>query len=345
MRLYWFSALVVGIMCLSISGTSSAQQPDPQAQFNQAVELAKGKSYVKAVGICLDVLPKLPESERPRVHKLLGYSYKKLDMLPEAWHHLALYLGSSGKQDTAAGEWLQEVESGLKQSHVKVSFSCQPKGLTLSMPASRPGGASHLTFPIPNSAFAWWFEPGKHQIQAEASDHEPRTVAIDVRERGDSGVREIRLVAIAPDKVPVIAKTESDPGNATTVSKPASLETPSRALEWALIGSGVALGVTGGIFHGLGYSTNEDLHTKYNDTSNYPDGAQAKTLYDEAKDEEVRPKEITAYALYGIGGAAIVAGMVTWAIREPGRDHRKTAFSVAPLAMPGGAGALMTFGF
>ncbi len=345
MRLCWFATLVTAFLWLVLPVTVSAQQADPQARFNQAVELASAGRYVKAVEVCLDVFPKLPASERPRVYKLLGYSYKKLDMLPEAWHHLTAYLNSSGKEDTTAGEWLQEVEAALKQSHVKVSFSCQPKGLTLTIPASKSGGASYFAYPVLNSSFAWWFKPGKHQIRGDATGHEPRTVAIDVRERGDFGVREIRLVAIAPEKVPVAAKTEPDRTGATTVSKPASMESPSRALEWALIGSGVALGVTGGIFHGLGYSKNEELHSKYDDASNYPDGAQAKLLYDDARENEVRPKELTAYALYGIGGVAIVAGIMTWAIREPGGDEKSTAFAVTPLATPGGTGALMTFEF
>jgi hypothetical protein len=344
MRFYW-SINVTACLWLAVIGTASAQQAGPQARFNQAVELATAGSYVKAVEVCSDVLPKLPDSERPRVHKLLGYSYKKLDMLPEAWHHLTIYLGSSGKQDTAAGEWLQEVESGLKRSHVKVSFSCHPKGLTLSIPASKTGIASHFASPISNSSVAWWFKPGKHEVQAEAADHKPRAIEVDVRERGDSGVREIRLAAIVAKTVPVAAKTEPGPGNTTTVTKPASLENPSRALEWALIGSGVALGVTGGIFHSLGYSKNEELHNKYDDASNYPDGAQAKMLYDEAANNGVRPKEVTAYALYGIGGAAVVAGIVTWAVREPGGDDEKAAFSISPLAVPRGTGALMTFGF
>jgi hypothetical protein len=345
MRFYWFANGLAACLWLAVIGTASAQQADPQVQFNQAVELATAGDHAKAVDVCLDVLQKLPASEQPRVHKLLGYAYKKLDMLPEAWHHLTVYLGSSGKQDTTAGEWLQEVEAALKQSHVKVSFSCQPKGLTLNIPASKPGTASHLAFAIPNSAFAWWFKPGKHQVQADAADHESRTIAIDVRERGDSGVREVRLAAIVAKEEPVVVKTDPDPGNTTMVSKPASPENPSRALEWALIGSGVVLGVTGGIFHGLGYSKNEDLHDKYDDATNYPDGDQAKILYADAREEEVRPKEITAYALYGIGGAAIVAGIVTWAIREPGGDSGSAAFSVSPLAMPGGAGAQMTLGF
>ena len=56
--------------------------------------------------------------------------------------------------------------------------------------------------------------------------------------------------------------------------------------------------------------------------------------------------EIASYVLYGVGGAAVVAGVVTWFVRKPGTTDSKTsAFTVAPLALPGGTGALMILDF
>ena len=349
-------AMIAGFWLLPVR-IAIAQQPDPQGRFNQAVELATGGDYDKAVEACLDVLDQLPESERPRVHKLLGYAYMKLDMLPESWHHLTIYLESSGTEDTTAGGWLQEVEAALKQTHVKVSFSCRPEGLTLRFPASKPGvaGRSALlrqgyegssTFRIPHSAFVWWLTPGKHTVNATAPGHKPRTVEVDVRERGDSGMREIRLAAVETTRTPNGGGTGSGTGG-TTIVKPVEPKKPSRGLEWALLGSGLALGVTGGIFHGIGYSKNDDLHDRYLNADDYPVADEAQQLYDDARDEQVRPKEIAAYVLYGVGGAAVLAGIVTWAVRQPGgTDERASELTISPMLLPGsGTGALMTFEF
>ena len=322
-------------VCLVFSVSARAQSSDPEEQFNRAVELAKEDEYGKAIKVCLDVLDELPESERSRVHKLLGYAHKKLEMLPESWHHLTIYLESSGRDDTTAGGWLQEVEAALKMTHVKVTLTCTPSGARLSLPASQPSPSSALRagslVASHSCPVAWWFKPGKHKVSATAPGHKPRTLEIFVQKRGDSGMREIRLAAVAVHRRPVDRQPKKS----------------SRALEWALIGSGLALGVTGGIFHGLGYSKNEDLHQKYLNEENYSSAEQAQTLYDEARQEEVRPKEIAAYVLYGVGGAAVLAGIVTWAVRKPGRAGEKTSgVMVSPMLTAGsGTGALLTFEF
>lgn len=293
-----------------------------------ASKLANQERFEEAVAIWLAMLGKLDDKSLPGVYRKLGLAYKMMGLLPESWHYLTSYLESSGKEDTTAGGWLQEVETALKQTHVKVSFSCQPEGLTLSVPYSRSGAATQPSFRIPHSTFAWWFKPGKHAVKATAPGHKPRTVEVDVRVRGDSGVREIRLATVE------------------TIVKPAEPKKPSRGLEWALIGSGLALGAAGGIFHGIGYSKNEDIHTKYLDTTDYPDDDEAQELYDEAYGNEVRPKKIAAYVLYGIGGAAIVAGAITWAVRKPVSGQAESAgFTVTPLALPGGTGALLSLEF
>ena len=320
-----------------------AQLPDPQSRFNQAVELAKAGEYDKAVGLCQDVLERLPGPERPRVHKLLGYAYKKLEMLPEAWHHLTIYIKASTEEDAAAAGWLQEVETSLERTHVKIRISCQPGNLLLSIPGSKAEAPPLPPVRISGASLVWWFRPGQVRVRAEAPEYQPRTVEIDVREQGDQGFREIRLSAVQSHRIEL---AEPDGGIAgPAVAKPASRKKPLRALEWTLVGSGLALGVTGAIFHGLGHAKNEDLHSKYSDVAAYPDAAAARSLYKDARRKQVAPKELAAWSLYGIGGAALVAGVVTWVVRKPGRQEKATAFSVTPLALPGGSGALMTIGF
>ena len=324
---------LVCVVCLS--PVVLGQERDPAALVQEATDLAREERFQEAVAIWLDILGELDDRSLPGVHRKLGLAYKRMGMLPESWHYLTAYLESSGKEDTSAAGWLQEVETALRQIHVKVSLTCNPHGSRLSLPASQPSPSSALRagslVASHSCPVAWWFKPGKHKVSATAPGHKPRTLEIFVQKRGDSGMREIRLAAVAVHRRPVDRQPKKS----------------SRALEWALIGSGLALGVTGGIFHGLGYSKNEDLHQKYLNEENYSSAEQAQTLYDEARQEEVRPKEIAAYVLYGVGGAAVLAGIVTWAVRKPGRAGEKTSgVMVSPMLTAGsGTGALLTFEF
>ena len=324
------------LWCAS-AGVATAQPEGPRAMANRAVKLAQDDNHGEAVEIFHQVIDALPAAARPKVHRLLGYSYMKLEMLAEAWHHLTRYLEASGTEDTMAGAWLEEVEAALKQSHVKVSFSCHPTATTIKLPSSAPGtSASPPTLHKPMACPAtWWLAPGKHKVAAGAPEHKARMVEVDVRARGDSGVREIRLEAITP----ALTKGEGEShAEGTTVVKPAAPKKPTRVLEWTLLGSGLALGATGAIFQGLGYSKNESLRSK--------DKANADFPYEERYQDQVRPMEIASYVLYGVGGAAVVAGVVTWFVRKPGgKDAKSSVFSVSPLPLPGGSGALMTWEF
>ena len=159
-------------------------------------------------------------------------------------------------------------------------------------------------------------------------------VEIDVRARGDSGVRTIELAAVAPT-----LPTDDGTGVAGVIAeKPPRRKGRSRVLEWALIGSGLGLGAVGGIVQGAGYAKNESLHSKDLDSPDFP--------YEERYQDEVRPMEIASYVLYGVGGAAVVAGVVTWFVRKPGGgDAKSGVFTVSPLPLRGSTGALMTWEF
>jgi hypothetical protein len=125
--------------------------------------------------------------------------------------------------------------------------------------------------------------------------------------------------------------------------KPAEPEAKSKAPEWVLIGSGAAAAVAGGIFHGVAHSKNEDL---YGDYKHSADPSVAKKEYDAAYDDEVLPKEVAAYVLYGVGGAAVVTGVIVMAVKHSrSAGEEPSSPSVAPIPMPGGGGAMMTVEF
>ena len=322
-------ALKILLLCIAqfmVTGLA-AQEESLDEQLKRAGELAQEERFSEAIPIWHGALDSLSGEELAMTEMKLGIAFQQTGGWLEAWYFLSLYLASDwGKGDTAADGWLQEVETTLAQTHVKVSLTCDSADAVLHLPTPQP-----TSFPVFRPCpLVWWFTPGKHGIRASAPGHKPRTIEIDVHELGDSGRREVRLAAVVPDRPP-----------GTTIVKPVEPKKPSRALEWALIGSGLALGVTGGIFHGIGYSKNEALDKKYLNEANCPCGPEAKKAYDAEFDDEVRPKQIGAYVLYGVGGAAFLAGVVTWAIRKPGQSKEPTSSIVSPIALPGGGGGAM----
>ena len=320
---------------------AAATNKTPKDRFNEGVALAGQKKYEEAIAAWLDVLGELDQEYLPKAHKALGLAYKKLGRQAEAWHHLTIYLQSSGKEDTAAGAWLEEVEKELAKGHVKVTINCQPAGASLIIDPAPAGPRPSYACPL-----TWWFLPGKHRVHAELVGFKAQSEDVDVRERGDTGNRQIVLAKIESERpIPMPGEigpdVTIDPGG---IAKPAEPKAqPSRALEWVLIGSGLALGITGGVLQGVAYGDNEDLYAKYADTTDFPDGEEGKRQYDAAYQDEVRPREISAYVLYGVGGAAVATGAILWLVRRPGnRTEEKTPLSLVPLSLPGGGGAVMT---
>jgi len=174
--------LAIAALLVVAASCSAPRTMSPEARFNLAVELATSGKFQKSVDTCLAVSPRLPETERPRVEKLLGYAYKGLGMLPEAWHFLTRYLQSDGSNDPTATGWLREVEEGLAKNHVRVVFTGHPEGLTLRIMPSHLGIASQVR--VPQSGLPWWFEPGKHTVRAEKHGWEAKDVTVDIAAAG-----------------------------------------------------------------------------------------------------------------------------------------------------------------
>ena len=292
----------------------------------------------RAIDAWLGALDGLDGNYKPKAHKALGLAYKKLDKLPEAWHHFTFYLKAAVKQDIKAGAWLEQVEKTLAKSQRRVVISCEQSGTRLYLGKSATG-------PAYSCPLTWWFLPGKRYVHAVSEGYVAKDNEIDVRERGEQGSHTIALVAIAKQPDPIVKtppKLVEPTGVTNTISKPADPKSGSKVLEWTLIGSGAAAVITGGILHGMASSTNEDLHNKYKDS--VADDAGKK--YDDEYGEKVLPKEVSAYLLYGLGGAALATGAVMMFLKPEQSDGGKgSSMTMAPIFVPRGAGATMTLEF
>jgi len=113
--------------------------------------------------------------------------------------------------------------------------------------------------------------------------------------------------------------------------------------KWAMVGGGVALVGVGGTLNGMAYTRNEDLKKKYPDGTLWnPVSPKVPALYQQEYDNDVQPMATGAWILYGVGGAAAVAGavlLIVDAASEPGKA------TVVPLVDGDVLGMSATFSF
>jgi hypothetical protein len=323
--LFW--GVMALVLCAS-AGRAAAEEPDLRTRFNQSVELAKAGQYDESIRISLAISHMLPESDRLRVHKLLGFAYRKLGMYPEAWHHLTRYLSEGGEADAAAAGWLAEVEAAMVGSHAKLSLQCDPGDVALEFP---PSSSSAQTDAVVCPRH-WWLAPGKYRVRAHREGYVPGVIDFAVTGPGEKWGPEIRLVPVAP-VAPGGGVLPGEPG--TTVSAPLEGGRRAGALEWALYGTGAALGAGGAALHLLAWDRNEDLHDRFKGETG------GKAGYDAAYEDEVQPRLTAAWVLYGVGGAVLVSGLVVSLVSGQGEtsSERSGSVSVVPLVLPGGTGA------
>ncbi len=149
-----------------------------------------------------------------------------------------------------------------------------------------------------------------------------------------------KRVAKAPEKGPEDGTTGPlKLGNEIVEHGPAASR--SHALEWSLIGTGGALLLGGGIFHVLAITKDLSLRDGIapGDAATKEEFDNRTTQYNDAWEEDVRPRALTAYALYGVGAATAVAGAVLLIV-DTGNREKAEALShhFYPLVTPQGSG-------
>ncbi|MBM4372965.1 MAG: hypothetical protein FJ098_15025, partial [Deltaproteobacteria bacterium] len=276
--------------------------------LERAKAFAAEERYDEAIAEWLSALYRLPDDEAAGVWKRLGLAFRQTDRLPEAWHFLSRYLASpEGRDDATVRGWFREVEESLKRTHVRIRISCRPEDASVRFPTP-------VSDPCPiygSCPLDWWYRPGTHEVGVGAAGFLPSDFRLEVLEQDDPGARELVLAPVPPKPL-------------------------RRSAEWALIGSGLALGAVGGVVNAVGWKVNRDLRGS----------SDTQAEYDESRRNRVRPLEIAAYSLYGVAGAAALSGVITWLARRPRGDARSGSdVMVTPMTAPGGVGALMTIGF
>ena len=122
------------------------------------------------------------------------------------------------------------------------------------------------------------------------------------------------------------------PGKPISPPEPAAEKTDSRLLEWVLIGSGVGLIAVGGVVNIWGKQAESDLDARYPNDPSLPGFSSFEAKYGVDYDDEVLPKLVGAYALYGVGAVALATGAVLYLIRPEKRESQLSySLQVVPL--------------
>ena len=352
-RILVLAVAVAAVSAWGQNSLSAQEPPDANKIFNQGVDLVRSGKTGEAIELWLGILDDIDEAYRPNVHKALSVAYRKQGSLPEAWHHLAEYLRTKEGQDLKAGALLEKVEGELAVDHQKIAVSCRPDGTSLHL----SGAIAGVAYPCP---LTWWFVAGKYSVLATADGFASRTVEIDVLERGGQALEEIVLEPTPDDgggQIAGTANSQPSTGEQWTSSshngsgpggivKPAEPEGIPSGWKWGLVGGGATLLTTGLILQLAAYSANEDLHDKYPMDVNSSDYASFKSSYESGYADDVRPKAVAAYVLYGLGGAAAVAGVVLFIVDSSRqKSTAPTGVGVQPVVWRDGAGCLVSVGF
>jgi len=320
--------LTLAFFAPALPGIESARAQegrDAIQLFNMASDLAEKGRYEEAIKIWADIAEELPAKYLAVVQFNLGVAYKQMERLPEAWHHLSLARklakhGSDTAESAAAG--MKEVTTELIGTHVKVLIFTRPDGGTIYFGET----ASGLGYPSP---VTWWLEPAGYKVYAVNPEHKPKLVDFEVKH----GTNPYHSVMIEMEPI-----GQDDGG----IVKPATGTGKLGVAGWALVGGGAAVALVGGIVNMAANARNEELYEKYTgDEFAGMSGTERQALYDQEYDSDVQSKRIAGYVLYGVGGAAAVAGGVLLILNKK-KGNAASGVSVAPMMGPDSTGAMLS---
>jgi hypothetical protein len=187
-----FLALIITLVTTGPALAEDAED-DPNALFNQALDLAQDGKTEQAIGLWLQVLDKVEARFRPSVHRTLGLGFGKLGRMPEAAHHLRKHLETRLKaQSKQTREKLAAIEDKLANTHFQMTIACDPDDATIYL--NEEGTGAGYDCPL-----KWWFPKGRHAIRVARIGHRPAVTHVVVQEGRETRLHAVSLKAVEPD--------------------------------------------------------------------------------------------------------------------------------------------------
>jgi tetratricopeptide (TPR) repeat protein len=332
------SSAALCVMLASPAAHAQAQdQAAARALFEDGRRLLKEGKYPEACRT-LEAASKLYAS--PGILLNLGDCYEKLGRSASAW--------------TEFGEAAAEASRGRRNDQVSEAkrrqAAIEPKLTRLTIRVTNAVTGLAVTRDQTDLASAAWgqaipVDPGTHEVHAEAPGHEPWTTSVVVSTPGQTVMVEVPALTASPTPAPppqgreAEASSNAAPTTSTGLSEVAPARPRSRAVDWVLVGGGVAIGVVGGVLWDLGSSHSHDASDA--DTTTPKKFATAQSEYDSAR---------TLFYI-GVAGAAVGAATATAGIllMTVARGHATTpttgAVRASPWLSPGAGGVQVAGGF
>ena len=211
------------------------------------------------------------------------------------------------------------------ETRMSVDLMPLPGRLVVGGPAGARvtvNGADPRTLPLDRP---YVLPPGRHVVEVTANGFEKlvRTVVVGPDETASVDADLVALpravaVPVAPPRTPEPAPIEDVSTRAEVQSSP---------WPWVCIGTGAAALVVGGVMSGLAYRERSAV----SDASRDGTVVTGVTMQDASSHVDKAGKYDTAgYVMYGVGGAAVVTGIILWATLP------KDAPAVGAAPVPGG---------
>jgi len=164
-------------------------------EFRRALKLAQGGKMNEAIAIWEDVLTRADGEVKEQSHFNLAFAYEEIGKLPEAWHHLGLFIRNVKKEDQEAERELDRLEQILLKGHVKMGIVCDPPQAQVFIGRTARGIARAC--PV-----TWWFKPGKQAVYLVHKGFRDKLEEFQVLKRGGVASHLVKLEPRAAKPVP-----------------------------------------------------------------------------------------------------------------------------------------------
>ncbi len=329
------------LVALLIPTWAAAEDEDPGEMANRAMKLYEDPATrADAIALYHKALGKATGRVRIEVLKNLGKAYGAMNAYAEAFPYLHFAFMSEGGTDLKIREALEFVRKKLSEDHVQVRVETDPTRSVVTFPGE--GGPHRFRTPA-----TWWFQPGTYSISITHDGYHPKEETLVVKS-GKAPTVKIVLVAKKidrPSKDPTVVGTSAP----TDAGKPAVRKIPG--WKWALLGGGLALAAGGGATWMVGWDKGNSLNDEFSGHVAPGQVAARKAKYDQRWEDEVTPLQLSSYVLWGVGGAAAVAGLVLLLTdgpppERPGPETGPAAgLQVLPAIWGDGGGLLLGLSF
>ncbi len=326
-----YLCIVVGVLCPWLSAAhaqSDADRAAAQALFDEAQELKEDGDFEAA---CKKFEASRALDPAPGTQLNLADCYERTGRTASAWVNY-VEVAQIKKGDKRRAAFAQQRADELKPrlSKLQIGVADPVAGMVVKrgdVEVARPTWG--VMVPV---------DPGAYEISATAPGKLPWRRTVEVEEEGEEA--EVEIPALVDDDTG--GDDDDDADDDTTVTPDGADSSGSGQL--------IAGGVIGGlglVGVGIGVAFTAIAHSAYDDSkdeclADEPNRCNADGV---ALREDAQSAQ-TVYAVsYAVGGAALVAGLITILVAPPASDGESddaVGMGLAPWAAPNGAGLQLT---